>query len=484
MGCTNNHSSKKATDRVFLSQFNNYYNNLVCNRRELFKTAFIGRSNYTFGSQYLMEKSIGKGTYGKVFLVKHLKTGEIRCCKIIKLVSQPEGKVEGLHSHLLYGSRFNAIEMQDKSVPLELKILAILDHPNIPKMHEYFLLNGSIYIIMEHVPGMSLRKFLLKEKKLPSEMVLLILNQVFYTLAYLNSNNIVHRDIKPENLMISKSFNGKFHIKLIDFGSASFLPPNQFLTYKAGSLCYAAPEVLKERYTSNCDVWSTGILAIVLLNGAYPLLLQNDKAEKNLMTLTCGKELIDYNINNPELDAIITSILNLNYTVRPNAIEIYKKHFMKECVQIELTDNMLIQQKILNKFIIKCVFHLVVTHTTFLHSYEYSILKLIENFKAADSNAKCQINVGSSILGYSDYIELMMFEEIRKHLKKTIKKMSCQFYFLDYFNKRDYTLEELLCLCKLDSSTCNYILDIEDVHIKISRQDHIDYVAQQLSFYK
>lgn len=65
--------------------------------------------------------------------------------------------------------------------------------------------------------------------------------QIVSPLIYLRSLNIIHRDIKDENIIINQAF----HIKLIDFGSATYLEPNKKFSQFAGTIEYCSPEVLK-----------------------------------------------------------------------------------------------------------------------------------------------------------------------------------------------------------------------------------------------
>lgn len=480
MGCTCGNS--KETERVFLTRLISYVDKSVNNKKEVCKNSFIFKNTCSFNTQYIMKDKIGEGSYGRIFKVKHIPSGETRCCKVIKCIPEKESKFDSRRTSI--AKRFVQIDMQDESIPMEIKILSIIDHPNIIKIYEYFISNGSVYIVLEYVSGVNLRKHLTKEKFLPPQTVFKILSQVFYALTYLSSMKLVHRDIKPENIMITHSLTGDPHIKIIDFGSACFLPINQYLTKRTGSLCYTAPEVLKEKYTLNCDVWSTGIMTLVLLYGSFPTLLQNGQAEKNLLKITSGKELIEKLPTTFYLDDIIKNCLILNFTERPLASAIYKQYFSNKMSSIlEITDDLLLYSKILSKLIIKSVFHLVVNQSTITRNKEDTVHKLNDGFRSADLDGSGIAHIGSMKLRYTDYIELMMFDEIRKHLKKNSKKTSCYYHFFDLQTKQYYTIEELLSTCKIDYSGCLYSLDVYDINAKFSKDDHLAYVFDQLSLY-
>jgi len=87
-------------------------------------------------------------------------------------------------------------------------------------------------------------------------------------LKYMHSHGIVHRDMKLENILYdTKSSN---HLKLIDFGFSKFLDSNHRLHTSCGTLAYIAPEVLRKSYTSQCDLWSLGVVTFILLSGHMP----------------------------------------------------------------------------------------------------------------------------------------------------------------------------------------------------------------------
>ncbi|KAJ3108439.1 hypothetical protein HDU97_001146 [Phlyctochytrium planicorne] len=99
-----------------------------------------------------------------------------------------------------------------------------------------------------------------------------VFRQIASAVAYLSVNGVVHRDIKDENILIDDSFN----VKLIDFGSASFMnhSDNLFL----GTLQYAAPEIFEghRQRGSECEVWSLGCCLYIMLTGEVPFPTPHD----------------------------------------------------------------------------------------------------------------------------------------------------------------------------------------------------------------
>ena len=75
--------------------------------------------------------------------------------------------------------------------------------------------------------------------------------------------------MKLENILLKRSSAG-IKVKLIDFGHSLFNPPKMHMDNICGSIYYIAPEVLKKRYNSKCDMWSLGVIVFTLLTGRYP----------------------------------------------------------------------------------------------------------------------------------------------------------------------------------------------------------------------
>lgn len=119
-----------------------------------------------------------------------------------------------------------------------------------------------------------------------------IMRQLLSTVVYCHKRNIVHRDLKPENILIVKSEKkDQIDIKVIDFGTAETFKTRAKLREFVGTAYYMAPEVIEERYTEKCDVWSCGVILYILLSGYPPFGGRDDNAI--LRAIKRGK--FDYN---------------------------------------------------------------------------------------------------------------------------------------------------------------------------------------------
>lgn len=93
------------------------------------------------------------------------------------------------------------------------------------------------------------------------------MKKLFRAVNHCHTSGIVHRDIKAENVMYGKDG----EVKLIDFGlSKAVANKHSTLTTIAGTPYYMAPEVIDSDYTSQCDIWSLGVIMYVLLSGYMP----------------------------------------------------------------------------------------------------------------------------------------------------------------------------------------------------------------------
>ncbi|TKR96003.1 hypothetical protein L596_010086 [Steinernema carpocapsae] len=192
-------------------------------------------------------KTIGKGTYGHVVLVKHKESGTFCALKILR----KEKMVR------------NAKDV--KHIINERKILEKLDHPFIVGMYGSFKDNVYLYLILEFVNGGDLFFHLKSFIRFNECHARFYIAQIVLALEYLHSLNIIYRDLKPENVLLDRSG----YIKLTDLGFATYTSD------KAWSHCgtheYMAPEiVLGYGYGKAVDWWALGVLTYEFCAGDFP----------------------------------------------------------------------------------------------------------------------------------------------------------------------------------------------------------------------
>lgn len=156
----------------------------------------------------------------------------------------------------------------------EAKAAARLSHPNVVAVHDQGqddTGDGTIYLVMEHVPGHTLRDTIAKEAPMSPERALAILDPVLSALASAHRAGLIHRDVKPENVLIADD--GR--IKVADFGLARAVSADTQHTATndvlIGTVSYLAPELVTEhRADARADVYAVGVILYELLTGTKP----------------------------------------------------------------------------------------------------------------------------------------------------------------------------------------------------------------------
>ncbi|GAP07173.1 MAG TPA: serine/threonine protein kinase [Anaerolinea thermolimosa] len=165
--------------------------------------------------RYKIRRVIGQGGMGCIYLADDLRLEGRNCA--LKEVEYDRS----LPADLLREARDQFLR--------EATVLARLDHPNLPKVSDFFSISSRDYLVMDYVPGKDLRTLILENRQagtfLDEEEVLFWASQLCDALEYLHGQNppILHRDIKPSNLKLTPSG----LIKLVDFGLVKLAAPGE-----------------------------------------------------------------------------------------------------------------------------------------------------------------------------------------------------------------------------------------------------------------
>ena len=155
----------------------------------------------------------------------------------------------------------------------EASLAGKLVHPNIVRVYDAVVETDMRYIVMEYVPGGTLKKYCNEGKLLPGQQLAMIVFKLCRAMDYAFQRGIIHRDIKPANILLSLDED----IKISDFGTAHISHATQTqLQGFIGSPAYMAPEMVTEKQPSQqSDIYSLGVVMYELLAGRLPFTAQS-----------------------------------------------------------------------------------------------------------------------------------------------------------------------------------------------------------------
>jgi tetratricopeptide (TPR) repeat protein/TolB-like protein len=216
----------------------------------------LARLTAALGRRYAIERELGRGGMGTVYLALDRKHGRRVAIKVL-----PPDLASALGPE-----RFLR----------EIRIAAQLSHPHILPLHDSGEAAGVLYYVMPHVDGESLRGRLDRDKQLPVAEALEITRQIAGALSYAHGAGVIHRDIKPENILLAGG-----HALLADFGIAKALAeggggaadePRTDSGLPFGTVAYASPEqaAASRELDGRTDIYSLGCVLYEMLVGDAP----------------------------------------------------------------------------------------------------------------------------------------------------------------------------------------------------------------------
>jgi serine/threonine-protein kinase len=199
--------------------------------------------------RYQVRSRIARGGMATVYLATDLRLERRVAIKI-------------MHGHLADDNTFKTRFVQ------EARSAARLAHPNVVNVFDQGQDSDMAYLVMEYLPGITLRELLKDYKKLTPEQTVDIMDAVLAGLAAAHNAGIVHRDLKPENVLLADD--GR--IKLGDFGLARAASANT-ATGQAllGTIAYLSPELVTRGVAdARSDIYAVGIMMYEMLTGEQP----------------------------------------------------------------------------------------------------------------------------------------------------------------------------------------------------------------------
>eukprot|EP01088_Endostelium_zonatum_P004225 TRINITY_DN1542_c2_g1_i1.p1 TRINITY_DN1542_c2_g1~~TRINITY_DN1542_c2_g1_i1.p1 ORF type:complete len:451 (-),score=150.51 TRINITY_DN1542_c2_g1_i1:72-1424(-) len=280
-----------------------------------------GHQIYSVGP-YVLGKTLGEGTTGKVKLAQHSVTGEKVAIKIISK------------------QFLNERPIMQKKIQREILFMKLLSrHPHILPLHDVYETSSHLFLILEHLPGGELFSYLLSHSPLSPLLSHTLFLQLLSAISFCHSFNIAHRDLKPENILLissSPSSSNPIHIKIADFGLSSLCSNSKLLNTSCGSPHYASPEVISGiGYDGKkSDVWSMGVILYVMLTGTLPFDDEGNSVSGVMQKVKSGIFAMPRGLEY-EVKDLLWKMLSVDPNKRITLEEIYNHDWVKKGSKIE-----------------------------------------------------------------------------------------------------------------------------------------------------
>ncbi|XP_055018426.1 serine/threonine-protein kinase MARK1 [Boleophthalmus pectinirostris] len=267
------------------------------------RNSFTSTEEHPHIGNYRLLKTIGKGNFAKVKLARHVLTGREVAVKIIDK------------------TQLNPTSLQ--KLFREVRIMKILNHPNIVKLFEVIETEKTLYLVMEYASGGEVFDYLVAHGRMKEKEARAKFRQIVSAVQYCHQRRIVHRDLKAENLLLDADMN----IKIADFGFSNEFTVGSKLDTFCGSPPYAAPELFQgKKYDGpEVDVWSLGVILYTLVSGSLPFDGQNLKELRERVLR--GKYRIPFYMST-DCENLLKKLLVLNPVKRGSLEQIMKDHWM------------------------------------------------------------------------------------------------------------------------------------------------------------
>ncbi|XP_063011849.1 serine/threonine-protein kinase Nek11 isoform X2 [Melospiza melodia melodia] len=289
-------------------------------------------SDAVIARRYTIQRKLGNGSFGSVYLVNDKKAKQGEELKVLKEISvgnlKPNETVEA---------------------NLEAQLLSKLDHPAIVKFYASFVERDSFCIITEYCEGGDLdckiQEYRDSGKMFTQSQVIDWFIQLLLGVNYMHERRILHRDLKAKNIFLKDNL-----LKIGDFGVSCLLMGScDLATTFTGTPYYMSPEVLKHQgYDTKSDIWSLGCILYEMCCMNHAFTGQNFLSV--VLKIVEGETPSLPDRYPSKLNAVLCSMLSKDPSLRPAAAEILKSPYIDEQlqkIQYKFT-NMTVKDKALN----------------------------------------------------------------------------------------------------------------------------------------
>lgn len=248
-----------------------------------------GRRRFTLG-QYRILDEIGRGGMGQVFKAEHDMMGRVVAVKVLpRAKSTPD---------------------TEAAFQREIRMLARLDHDNLVRALDAGHDGNVYYLVTEYVPGLDLRRQVMKYGPLDVHPAASVISQAARGLAYAHDQGLVHRDVKPGNLLVTR----EGRVKVLDLGLAGsiFEAESMRLGRCVGTMDYMAPEQIRDPDSVGpaADIYSLGCTLYFAVTGQLPFPGgdRKEKARRHLQERPRPVRAIEPRVS-PELARVVEAMM-------------------------------------------------------------------------------------------------------------------------------------------------------------------------------
>lgn len=258
--------------------------------------------------RYEKVRTIGRGGFSTVYLVKDKKDGGEKCVlKEMDIVQMSAAEQE--------------------MAKQEVQVLRSYNHPNIIQYRDNFLHKGKLNIVMEHASGGDLYQRIRKQgsKPLPEAQIRRWTGEILSALKAVHDRKMIHRDLKPQNVFLMADNT----VKIGDFGIAKDLANTRAAHTQIGTPFYISPEICHNKsYDSKSDMWSFGCLIHEMCTLKPPFMADDLKAMMKRICYSAPAPIPGQ--YSKELRELVNSLLNKNPRERPDSEKVARVNWISE----------------------------------------------------------------------------------------------------------------------------------------------------------
>ncbi len=232
---------------------------------------------------YEIQKSVGRGTFGAVYLVRDVFLDQLRAVKVP-------------HDQSATGRQ---------AILKESRLLAALEHPNIVRLLACGEHEDTLFVVMEWVEGASLARRLDEEGTLSPTVSMRIARHVLAGLAHAHDRKVLHGDISADNILLAGQM-----AKITDFGMARTVHVAEHGARQIGNPYYLAPEQFRAEAVFASDVYGVGVVLFQMLTGVLPYQDPDPNRQRALVEAGGNEHPRKHNpAVSPDLDAVVAKAL-------------------------------------------------------------------------------------------------------------------------------------------------------------------------------